>query len=58
LSADLGGPETADRIERRHECYLATHDPATGPLFAIVLSTGTAVGSVGYWERDQDGETA
>ncbi|HEX2756432.1 MAG TPA: GNAT family N-acetyltransferase, partial [Candidatus Limnocylindrales bacterium] len=58
LTADLGGPETADQIERRHECYLATNDPATGLLFAIVLPPGTAVASVGYWERDEDGETA
>ncbi|GAC1663348.1 MAG: GNAT family N-acetyltransferase [Candidatus Limnocylindrales bacterium] len=55
----VGGPETPEAIERRHERFLAMTDPAEGAMFAAVLvPAGTAVGSVGYWPRDEgDGQT-
>jgi RimJ/RimL family protein N-acetyltransferase len=43
----LGGPETAERIERRQADY---EQPGSGQ-YAIVLD-GEPVGWVGYWERD------
>ncbi len=54
MTEHIGGPEIAAAIERRHERYLAMTDPAEGAMFAIVLvPSGTAVGSVGYWPRDE-----
>jgi RimJ/RimL family protein N-acetyltransferase len=50
----LGGPESPSDIRARHERYLAS-DPAAGGLFAIVLG-GDAVGWVGYWESEWQGE--
>ncbi|MEU1012610.1 GNAT family N-acetyltransferase [Streptomyces sp. NPDC005890] len=48
----LGGPESADRLRRRHERYLALTD---GRMFLIVLD-GQVVGSIGYWTREWEGE--
>ncbi|MEA2504476.1 MAG: hypothetical protein QOG36_1519 [Actinomycetota bacterium] len=48
----LGGPETEDRILRRHRRYVDLAGTGTGRMFSIVLlPEGEAVGSVGYWER-------
>lgn len=46
----LGGPESPEKIVDRHARYLAIPDGE--PQFRIVdISTGEAVGWVGYWER-------
>ena len=52
----LGGPATRDAIHARHERYLAA-DPARHGLYAIVLGLDAeAVGWVGYWESEWQGE--
>ncbi|MGH3386821.1 MAG: GNAT family N-acetyltransferase [Nocardioidaceae bacterium] len=56
----LGGPETEEKVLRRHQRYVA--GDGTSQMFRVVLlpidaADGTAVGSVGYWERDWQGET-
>jgi RimJ/RimL family protein N-acetyltransferase len=52
----LGGPESPEAIEARHQRYL-TSDPATNGLFTIVADPGPApVGWVGFWESEWDGE--
>ena len=52
----IGGPETVEQIEHRHERYLAMTGPAAGLMLAIVLADdGTAVGSTGYWEHEEEG---
>jgi RimJ/RimL family protein N-acetyltransferase len=56
MTEHLGGPESADQIARRHGRYLAMADPTAGAMFAVVdVGSGTAVGSVGYWEHDNEG---
>lgn len=56
MTEHIGGPETPEQIERRHERFVAMTDPNEGLMFAVVLvPTGTAVGSVGYWPRDGGG---
>ena len=50
----LGGPESPDSIRSRHERYLASN-PATNGLFTILLGED-AVGWVGYWESDWQGQ--
>ena len=53
MTAHLGGPETDDQVVRRHNRYSASSDPVRGQMFSVVLlPKQTAVGSVGYWERD------
>jgi RimJ/RimL family protein N-acetyltransferase len=52
----LGGPATPAAIRARHERYLAA-DPARHGLYAIVLGPeAEAVGWVGYWESEWQGE--
>jgi RimJ/RimL family protein N-acetyltransferase len=52
----LGGPESPEALEARHRRYL-TSDPATNGLYAIVAGPGAdAVGWVGFWEAEWDGE--
>jgi RimJ/RimL family protein N-acetyltransferase len=52
LMEHLGGPETAEQLLRRHERYFSLAD---GQMFLAVLD-GRAVGSVGYWTREWDGQ--
>lgn len=53
----LGGPERPEQIAARHERYLQPGQPGEGRMFRIVdARTGTAAGSVGYWERAWRGE--
>jgi RimJ/RimL family protein N-acetyltransferase len=47
----LGGPETREQIERRHERYLRMTDPADGLQLVIETSDGTAAGTIGYWTK-------
>lgn len=54
----LGGPETEEKVFRRHQRYLPTDWTGAGGMFRIELAVDhTPVGLVGYWERDENGET-
>jgi len=54
----LGGPETEERILRRHQRYVDLAGTGTGRMYSIVLLPGSeAVGSVGYWDRVWHEET-
>jgi RimJ/RimL family protein N-acetyltransferase len=59
MTEHLGGPESPEKIRDRHERYCRiSRDPSTGLMFAIVAGPeGVGVGSVGYWEREWQGET-
>ncbi|HEV2225531.1 MAG TPA: GNAT family N-acetyltransferase [Nitrososphaerales archaeon] len=51
----LGGPENDDKLRGRHKKFVAMSlDPSLGCMFVIVAG-GEDVGTVGYWERDQEG---
>ncbi|MEU9232230.1 GNAT family N-acetyltransferase [Streptomyces subrutilus] len=55
----LGGPEPAGKLldrQRRYEA-LSAREPAAGRMFRVALeATGEGVGSVGFWEREWQGE--
>ena len=51
----LGGPETPEKINERHERYLRV-DPGQGRMFAIVVgSERAAAGVIGYWDMEWQG---
>ncbi|GAA1220397.1 GNAT family N-acetyltransferase [Kitasatospora nipponensis] len=57
MTDHLGGPESAEAIAARHRRYTALVDDATGRMFRIVLlPQDEVVGSIGYWEREWQGE--
>jgi RimJ/RimL family protein N-acetyltransferase len=57
MTAHLGGPEPAAKIRERHERYLGLGDSGKGRMFAIVVGPQRfAAGSVGYWEREWQGQ--
>jgi RimJ/RimL family protein N-acetyltransferase len=54
----LGGPESPEQIAARQQRYERLPESGTGRMFKIVeAATDEAVGSVGYWEKDWQGET-
>ncbi|WP_169746813.1 GNAT family N-acetyltransferase [Demequina gelatinilytica] len=53
----LAGPETDARVRRRHEQYIRGWDSGRPHMFTIRRDDApVAVGSVGWWESDWDGE--
>lgn len=57
MTAHLGGPETGEAIAARHQRYLHLPGPGRDEFFAIRrLADDVPVGSIGYWERDWNGE--
>lgn len=53
----LGGPESADKLRERHQRYLRL-DGSADSVFTIVVGTEReAVGWVGYWESEWQGQT-
>jgi RimJ/RimL family protein N-acetyltransferase len=55
MTEHLGGPEPPDKIAERHERYLDAK-PGVVEMYKVVDERGVAVGSVGYWERDDADE--
>src|SRR6187402_3398546 len=55
MTAYLGGPESPDQIDRRHQRYLAGGD---GEMLTILDGDGAAVGSIGYWTHEAEGKPA
>ena len=59
LMGHLGGPETEEQLDRRHERYvrLSADSTGVGRMFRIVLvPERVVVGSIGYWQQTWDGE--
>jgi len=55
MKEHLGGPETEEQILARHQRYLKL---AIGQMFRVELvESGEPVGTIGYWEREWEGET-
>ncbi|HEY0448945.1 GNAT family N-acetyltransferase [Actinophytocola sp.] len=52
----LGGEEPADAIVARHKRFLELPVTGAGQMFRIALPDAPGVGSVGYWEREWQGE--
>lgn len=57
MTEHLGGPETPEQIRRRNARYTQSTAEA-GLMFVIVLGPERApAGSIGYWEREWQGQT-
>lgn len=59
LMAHLGGPETQEQLLKRHRRYvdLSADRTGRGRMFRIaLLPDDEAVGTIGYWERDWQGQ--
>lgn len=57
MTEHLGGPERPDKIAERHVRYERLPESGGGQMFKVVDSeTGEAVGSIGYWEREDGDE--
>lgn len=57
MTAHLGGPETPEKIRRRHARYVESSRSGVGPMFVILAGRGQIpAGSIGYWEREWQGQ--
>ncbi|WP_219465080.1 GNAT family N-acetyltransferase [Nonomuraea rhizosphaerae] len=56
MTEHLGGPETDEQVVARHERYLKLDDKGRGVMFTLVVASGLKAGSIGYWEREWQGE--
>jgi RimJ/RimL family protein N-acetyltransferase len=54
MAEHVGGPETPEKLAERQARYA---EPGSGMYKIIEESSGQAVGSVGFWERDWRGRT-
>ena len=53
----LGGPETPEKIRKRHERYCRSGNSDQTAMFVVVVGpTRVSAGSVGYWERGWRGQ--
>jgi RimJ/RimL family protein N-acetyltransferase len=58
MTVHLGGPESPERIRRRHQRYMGVGDTSKGSMFVVAVGPdGSPAGSVGYWEHEWQGET-
>jgi len=57
-SLHLGGPENEKKLQDRHRKFIAlSADPSAGCMFVIAVGPERdSAGTVGYWERDWDGQ--
>lgn len=54
----LGGPETREQIRSRHERYCRFTETGPGCMFVIAAGPDRiSAGSIGYWEKEWQGET-
>jgi RimJ/RimL family protein N-acetyltransferase len=57
MTEHLGGPETAEEIRKRNDRYSQGLETGEGGMFVIVVGhEGVAAGSVGYWEKEWQGQ--
>lgn len=58
MTAHLGGPDTEERMRKRHERFLKMNAAeGEGRMFAILVGDEkTPGGSVGFWDREERGE--
>src|SRR3989441_3273282 len=58
MTTHLGGPESGEKLRDRHKKFAAmSEDSSAGCVFVIIRGSEKALaGTVGYWERDWDGQ--
>ncbi|MDA4124780.1 MAG: GNAT family N-acetyltransferase [Thaumarchaeota archaeon] len=56
----LNGPESVEKIQKRHKKYVAlSADPHAGCMFTILAGSDVApAGNVGYWDSEWKGQKA
>jgi RimJ/RimL family protein N-acetyltransferase len=53
----LGGPETEQKLDERHQRYVRVEADGIGHMFVITTAEHPeGVGGIGYWNTDHDGE--
>lgn len=54
----LNGPESEERLKRRHELFLTmSSDQSAGCMYTITVGAGSSpAGNVGFWETEWEGE--
>ena len=58
MTEHLGGPESEQKLLERQQKYVVGGPAGSGGMFTVVLlDEERGVGSIGYWERESDGET-
>lgn len=57
MTQHLGGPETAEQLRDRQARYLRLNASGEAQMYRIDLD-GVAVGGIGFWRVDHDGEAA
>ena len=58
MTVYLGGPEPQAQITQRHQRYVTLNQTGPGHMFVIAVGPQrVAAGSVGFWEKDWDGQT-
>lgn len=57
MTAHLGGPETAEQLDARHERYLRTGHDRPGAMYRIDVD-GDPAGGIGFWPVDDGGVAA
>jgi RimJ/RimL family protein N-acetyltransferase len=56
--AHLGGPETEEQVLERHARYTDVGATGSGRMYSVVLlPERVKAGSIGYWEREWQGES-
>ena len=60
MMTHLGGPESAEKLRERHRKYIAMSIHSTaGCMFVITVGAeSSSAGTIGYWEKDWDGQRA
>lgn len=58
MMVHLGGPESLEKLRERHTKFCAmSSNPEAGRVFVITFGIDkTPVGTVGYWEREWEGQ--
>ncbi|WP_308167472.1 GNAT family N-acetyltransferase [Catellatospora tritici] len=54
MKRHLGGPETEEQVQARHQRYLALPN---GQMYRVALPGGEAAGTIGWWVREWQDET-
>jgi RimJ/RimL family protein N-acetyltransferase len=58
MTEHVGGPESEEKLQKRQEKYVAGGPAGSGGMFTVVLMPERqATGSIGYWQREWQGET-
>ncbi|MDT0182281.1 GNAT family N-acetyltransferase [Microbacterium sp. ARD31] len=57
MTAHLGGPESEEQLDDRHDRYLRTWSGRPGAMYRIDVD-GAPAGGIGFWPVDEDGTPA